>query len=226
MTTENHQSFATARRVLRSTADRLRRGPQEPRAAPGDLEPLRGWTREPSVPATGRSGPPPTIAVLVYQGVSSSETEIVADALAVALAARVRLVSAEAGTLAGVEPARAIMAEAFDQIPEPYGVVIPGGLGWRREATRPEVLRWLEDTTEVARGTITVSTGSLLLAAAGTLQGQEAAGHWLAGDLLVELGAYPSTDRAVHGRLLATASGALAGAEAARRLAKEMRFSV
>lgn len=224
MTTDTHR-FAGALRRIRATADRLRTGAPNSRPPPGDLEPLRGWSRA-SAAAGGRSEPPPTIAVLVYQGVSSSETEIVADALAVGLAARVRLVSAEAGTLAGVEPARAIVAESFDQIPQPYGVVIPGGLGWRREATRPEVLRWLVDATEAARGTITVSTGSLLLAAAGTLQGQEAAGHWLAGDLLIELGAYPSTDRAVHGRLLATASGALAGAEAAQRLAKEMRFSV
>jgi transcriptional regulator GlxA family with amidase domain len=72
---------------------------------------------------------------------------------------------------------------------------------------------------------IAVSTGSLLLATTGVLDGQDAAGHWLAGDLLAELGAEPSSDRFVHGRLVATASGALAGVDAAEALAKEMRFS-
>ncbi len=166
------------------------------------------------------------IAVVVYRGVCSSEAEMVGDALATALGATVRLVSPEPGNVVAVEPARLIVAEPLDAAPKPYGLVIPGGLAWRREAERPELVSWLRQATAEARGVIAVSTGSLLLAATGVLEGQTAAGHWLAGDLMAQLGAEPSSDRFVHGRLLVTASGALAGVDAAEELAKEMRFSV
>ncbi|MEM9652807.1 MAG: DJ-1/PfpI family protein [Actinomycetota bacterium] len=230
MSSDQRLRSDVAQRV-RSTAGRLRASVDRRRPAgqpPGELEPLVGWShghRRESISPGDRTEPVPTVAVVVYQGVSSTEAEVVADALAVALGARVRLVALEAGPYAAVEPARTVIAEAFDDVPEPYGLVIPGGLGWRREAQRPDVLRWLLQATDTARGTIAVSTGSLLLAATGTLAGRETASHWLAGDLLAELGARPSTRRVVHGRLLVTASGARAGAEAARRLAKEMRFS-
>ena len=190
--------------------------PEPPRAAPGSLPPLSGWSHGTGVPV---------VAVLVYRGVSSSEVEMVADALARPLEATVRLVSADPGPVVAVEPARTIVAEPLAAATRPYGLVVPGGLAWRREASRAEVVGWLGEAVGAARGVIAVSTGSLLLAATGALEGQEAASHWLAGDLLSELGASPSAERVVHHRLLVTAAGALAGTEAAQRLAKEMRFS-
>lgn len=212
------------RRMLRSVAQRLKPADTGARRSPGTMEPLAGWSR--SVEPDGEQPKEPVIvAVLVYHGVSSSEVEIVADALAAALEADVRLVSADVGEVSGVEPARTIIAEPLDSVPEPYGLVVPGGLAWRKESARPEVLAWLDHAVSSARGVITVSTGSLLLAAIGTLDGREAASHWLAGDLLTEFGATLSNNRTVHGRLLVTASGAMSGAEAAAELAKEMRFS-
>ena len=174
---------------------------------------------------TGGSGAEPEVAVLVYRGVSSTEVELVADALARPLAARVRLVSADPGPVVGVEPARAIVTEPLDAAPEPYGLVVPGGLAWKREAARPEVAAWLGHAIRSARGVLAVSTGSLLLASVGVLADREATGHWLAGDLLADLGARPSSARIVHGRLLVTATGARSGVEAAADLAKEMRFA-
>ncbi|MGH1492103.1 MAG: DJ-1/PfpI family protein [Acidimicrobiales bacterium] len=207
--------------------------------APGTLEPLYGWPtaapkpdqRDPVSNSNSNSeeqGPddPPDIAVLVYRGVSSSEVQLVGDALARPFGARVRLVSAEPGAVVAIEPARMIVAEPLNAVERPYGLVIPGGLAWKREAERAELIEWLTRITAEARGVIAVSTGSLLLAAIGLLDGQSAAGHWLADDLLAELGAEPCGERFVHGRLIATASGAFAGVEAAEALAKEMRFSV
>lgn len=190
---------------------------------PGELEPLEPWSHaDPGHPGDPQ---PAVVAVLVYQGVSSSEVELVADALARPLRARVRLVSADPGPVVGVEPARQILTEPLDRVPAPYGLVLPGGLAWKRESGRPEVARWLAGAATSARGILAVSTGSLLLAATGLLDDREATGHWLAGDLLAELGARPSTARIVRGRLLVTATGARAGVEAAEELAREMRFA-
>ncbi|MGI9598456.1 MAG: DJ-1/PfpI family protein [Acidimicrobiales bacterium] len=211
------RSMASLRARIRQSRDRRRAESAKMRLAPGSLEPLVGWSH-----GDGELD----VAVLVYRGVSSAEVEMVGDALAAPLSATVRLVSPEPGELVAVEPARMIEAEPLAAVPRPYGLVIPGGLAWRREVERPELIEWLQGAMAAARGVIAVSTGSLLLAAMGMLDDEPAAGHWLAGDLLAEMGARPSAERFVHGRLLATASGALAGVEAAERLAKEMRFSV
>ena len=196
------------------------------RPAPGELEPLRPWSHAHTDRSVGRpAGPGLEVAVFVYRGVSSSEVEIVAEALAKPLGAAVRLVSADRGPIVGVEPARAIITEPLDAVPEPYGLVVPGGLAWKREAARPEVAAWLERAATRSRGALAVSTGSLLLASVGLLDDREATGHWLAGGLLAELGARPSAAKIVRGRLLVTATGARSGAEAAAELAKEMRFA-
>ena len=167
---------------------------------------------------------PPEVAVLVYRGASSSEVELVGDALAQALGARLRLASVDGGPVVGVEPARQILTEPLSEVPIPYGLVVPGGLGWKREARRPEVVDWLGRAVIEARGVLAVSTGSLLIASVGHLAGREATGHWLGGRLLAEMGAEPSRERIVRGRLLVTATGARAGVEAAPELAREMRF--
>lgn len=211
----------------RGLGHRLRRfvsGAVDDRPAPGELEPLGPWSHTGAVP-----GPPGAcdldVAVLVYRGVSSTEVQLVAEALARPLGASVRLVSADPGPVVAVEPSRPIVTEPLAAVPQPYGLVIPGGLAWKREAAKPEVAEWLRSASSAARGVLAVSTGSLLLASVGVLADQEATGHWLAGDLLADLGARPSGARIVHGRLLATATGARSGVEAAAELAKEMRFA-
>lgn len=146
------------------------------------------------------------------------------DALARPLGARVRYVSAPGGPVVAVEPPRQIITDPLDAVPDPYGLVVPGGLGWKRESRSPEVTRWLRQVVPQARGVLAVSTGSLLLAAAGHLEGREATGHWLAGELLAGLGARPRSDRIVRAPKLVTASGARSGVEAAAQLAQEMRF--
>jgi transcriptional regulator GlxA family with amidase domain len=94
-------------------------------------------------------------------------------------------------------------------------------LGWRQVADDPVISTWLADTADAARGILAISTGSLLLAAAGRLAGRPATGHWLAAADLAELGAEVLTDRVARaeaGRLV-TASGSQAAVAAADELA-------
>ncbi len=62
-------------------------------------------------------------------------------------------------------------------------------------------------------------TGSLLLAAAGILDGTDAATHWLATDLLARLGARPTGERVVERGKVMTAAGVSAGIDMALLLA-------
>lgn len=51
---------------------------------------------------------------------------------------------------------------------------VPGGLGTRREVGNPKLLNWIENTSRNAEFTLSVCTGSALLAKAGLLDGRRA----------------------------------------------------
>jgi len=66
--------------------------------------------------------------------------------------------------------------------------------------------------------TTSVCTGSLLLAAAGILDGVDAATHWAQRGLLAELGARPASERVVTRGKIVTAAGVSAGIDMALAL--------
>ncbi|HEV2753807.1 MAG TPA: DJ-1/PfpI family protein, partial [Solirubrobacteraceae bacterium] len=67
-----------------------------------------------------------------------------------------------------------------------------------------------------------VCTGSLLLAAAGLLDGVEATTHWAARDTLGQLGALPVAERVVQRDRIITAAGVSAGIDMALGLAAQL----
>ena len=84
------------------------------------------------------------------------------------------------------------------------------------------LLEWIRGVHETSTWTTSVCTGSLLLAAAGLLDGAPATTHWLARDVLAELGAKPVPDRVVeHGKIV-TAAGVSSGIDMALHLVTEI----
>jgi transcriptional regulator GlxA family with amidase domain len=67
-----------------------------------------------------------------------------------------------------------------------------------------------------------VCTGSLILAAAGLLDGRPATGHWLAMDELRRLGARPTGQRVVFDGKIVTGAGVSAGIDMALALAERI----
>ena len=108
---------------------------------------------------------------------------------------------------------------AFERVAEPDIVVVPGGLGNRRwlSGANPYT-EWLAAVDERTRYTTSVCTGSLLLAAAGLLEGVDATTHWAAMEVLAELGANPVSERVVERGKLITAAGVSSGIDMALRL--------
>jgi transcriptional regulator GlxA family with amidase domain len=118
----------------------------------------------------------------------------------------------ESGTLALVAD------RALDDVPHPEVVVVPGGFGTRALLHHEPVLDWLRRAHETTTWTTSVCTGSLLLAAAGLLDGAPATTHWLVRDTLASLGARPVAQRVVrHGKII-TAAGVSAGIDMALQL--------
>ncbi len=183
------------------------------------LEPLR------SRPLPGATC---SIGVLVYRGVTTVEVELAPGRLADRTQGEIVFVGAAPGPCHGVEPARAVIVDrAPDPAYRPDVLVVPGGLGWRLVADDPVISSWLAAAADCARGILAVSTGSLLLAAAGRLAGRPATGHWLAAGTLASLGAEVRSQRVAQaeaGRLV-TASGSLAALGAADELADMINWS-
>lgn len=97
-------------------------------------------------------------------------------------------------------------------------LVIPGGLGTRREMSRPAMLSFIRTASGSADMVLSVCTGALLLGAAGLLEDQAATTHWAAMDELraLDTGAEILPDARVvdNGRLVVSA-GVSAGIDAA-----------
>lgn len=168
------------------------------------------------------------VAVLVYRGVTTGEVDAPSTTLADRLHADVRLVGPSPGPLPGVEPSRRVIADVGPaDAPVPDVLVVPGGLGWRQVVDDDELTDWLVRAATGARGTLAISTGSLLLAAVGRLAGRDAAGHWLALRELAELGANPQPGRTAHadGGQLVTASGPFAALQVVDELAGLVEWS-
>jgi transcriptional regulator GlxA family with amidase domain len=109
---------------------------------------------------------------------------------------------------------------AFDEVPAPDVVVVPGGVGSRALLTPNPLLDWLRAVHPGTRFTTSVCTGSLVLAAAGLLDGLTATGHWAVLEPLAKLGAEPVSRRVVEhlDRRLITAAGVSSGIDMAIRL--------
>jgi transcriptional regulator GlxA family with amidase domain len=116
-----------------------------------------------------------------------------------------------------------LVADAsLDEIQSADIVVVPGGFGNRVLLEHEPLHDWIRTVHETTIWTTSVCTGSLLLAAAGLLDGVPATTHWLARDLLAELGAEPVPDRVVqHGKIV-TAAGVSSGIDMALRLVQQI----
>ena len=137
--------------------------------------------------------------------------------------ARVRFVAHEAGPVRAETRMLALVAEArFEDVPNPAVLVVPGGIGTRALLTDERLLAWIRGVHETSQWTTSVCTGSLLLAAAGVLDGIDAATHWGAFAELGALGVRPSARRVVREGKIITAAGVSAGIDMALTLAAQI----
>jgi putative intracellular protease/amidase len=101
-------------------------------------------------------------------------------------------------------------------------LIVPGGFGTSAAMGDAALLGEIRRLAAEAGFVTSVCTGSLLLAAAGLLQGRRAACHWASRDLLKLFGAIPDPDRVVCDGHLITGGGVTAGIDFALTLAAEL----
>lgn len=107
----------------------------------------------------------------------------------------------------------------MDDCPPLDVLCVPGGPGQVALMGDDIVLAWIRAQASQAKWITSVCTGSLVLGAAGLLQGYRAACHWMSRDQLALLGATPVAERVVADRNRVTGGGVTAGIDFALTLA-------
>lgn len=134
--------------------------------------------------------------------------------------ARVTWLAHEPGLVRTDNGMLAIQATAaFEDLPAPDVIVVPGGTGTRDLIDDERLLAWLRAAHATSTWTTSVCTGSLLLGAAGILDGVPATSHWLELEALADYGAVPTDERVVFDGRIVTAAGVSSGIDMGLALA-------
>lgn len=163
------------------------------------------------------------IAVLLFPRVTALDAVGPYEVLQRLPGATVRFVGRESGQIRSENGFLGLSIDnTLDQVRTPDVVLVPGGIGTRALLHDEPTLAWLRAAHRSSRFTASVCTGSLVLAAAGLLDGLEATTHWADTDELRDLGARPVPRRVVEhpDRRILTAAGVSAGIDMALRLAE------
>lgn len=137
--------------------------------------------------------------------------------------ATVAFVSNEVGEVRTENRFLGITADAtYADKPNPDVIVVPGGVGTRQSMHDQELLAWLRTAHETSTFTTSVCTGSIVLGAAGLLNGLTAATHWGTYRELEKTGATATGTRVVEhlDQRIITAAGVSSGIDMALRLAE------
>jgi transcriptional regulator GlxA family with amidase domain len=159
------------------------------------------------------------IAILVFEKLTALDAIGPYEVLRSVPGWEVRFVGPTRGPVRTDSGALGLQADfALQEVTEPDIVLVPGGEGNRPLMEDEAVLSWLRAVHSQSKWTTSVCTGSLVLAAAGLLEGKRATSHWLFLDQLSNLGADAVGGRYVVDGKLITAAGVSAGIDMALHL--------
>lgn len=163
------------------------------------------------------------IAVVLYDRLTTLDAIGPYEVLRSLPGAEVTFVAERRGEVRNDAGSLGLVADAaFDEVDAADVLVVPGGPGSRARIKDEPLLAFLRRIDTTTTWTTSVCTGSLLLAAAGLLTGRRATTHWLATDLLAELGATPTPERVVFDGKYVTGAGVSAGIDLALTLAAHL----
>ena len=156
------------------------------------------------------------IAIVIFDRLTALDAVGPYEVLSRLPGAELRFIAKQAGPIRTDTGVLGIQADlALSELPDPDVVLVPGGEGSRGLMADSEVLDWLRTADQTSTWTTSVCTGSLVLGAAGILEGRRATTHWASLERLGELGAEPVAERVVQDGKLITAAGVSAGIDMA-----------
>ncbi len=159
------------------------------------------------------------VAIPLYDRFTALDAVGPYEVLARLPGARVRWLGAEARPYR-TDRGLSIVADAtLDELPAPEVIVVPGGTGTWAALHDERLVGWIRAAHETSTWTTSVCTGSLLLGAAGVLDGLRATSHFAALGLLERWAAEVTEERVVEQGKVITSAGVSSGIDMALTLA-------
>ena len=164
------------------------------------------------------------IAFVAYPGFTALDMIGPYEVLRNLPGAEVRFVWHESGPITADSGILVIGAtHSLAETPTPDVILVPGGPSTPVHARDETLLEWLRQAHRTASWTASVCSGSVILAAAGLLEGRRATSHWLTIPALKAFGAIPVADeRIVDQDNVVTGAGVSAGLDLALWLAGQL----
>ena len=165
------------------------------------------------------------IAFLIFDKLTALDAVGPYEVLSRLPGAKVEFVAKEAGAKLTDTGMLSLIAERSIADVDPADVdilLIPGGEGNRPMLEDEEVLNWVRAVHAGSEWTTSVCTGSMVLGAAGVLEGLPATTHWAYLEDLVKYGATPVSERVICEGKVFTAAGVSSGIDMALTLVAEI----
>ena len=160
------------------------------------------------------------IICYVFEGITALDVIGPYEVLARLPGAELRFVGEKVGPIRTDNQVLGIVADhARADVTSADVLVMPGGFATRDLETDAALLEWIRAIDATSTWTTSVCTGSMLLAAAGLLEGKRATTHWASLERLREYGAIPTSERVVEEGKYVTAAGVSSGIDMALTLA-------
>src|SRR5258708_33172077 len=153
------------------------------------------------------------IAIVLYPGFTALDFIGPYEVLRNLSDTEVRLVWHEPGPITADSGVLVVGAtHSFDEAPSPDLLLVPGGMTTFEHARDEKLLACVRQAHDSAKWTASVCSGSVILAAAGLLEGKRATSHWMAVQTLRAFGVTPVGDeRIVQEGTIVTCAGVSAG---------------
>lgn len=159
------------------------------------------------------------IAILIYDRFTALDAVGPYEVLSRLPGSEVTFVAEQGGPVRTDTGRLGLLADAtLAEHAHPEIVLVPGGPGQGALMQDGPVHEWLRGAHETSTWTTSVCTGSLILAAAGVLEGARATSNWQALEELRALGVEVAPERVVFDGKLATSAGVTAGIDMALSL--------
>jgi putative intracellular protease/amidase len=163
------------------------------------------------------------IAILIFDRLTALDAVGPYEVLSRLPEAELEFVASETGEKRTDTGALALSADrALGDADAPDVLLVPGGPGTRELLDDPGTLEWVRAAHATSTWTTSVCTGSLVLGAAGALEGLRATTHWASLERLRDYGAEPTSERVVFDGKVVTAAGVSSGIDMALALAGEI----
>src|ERR671916_1037639 len=165
-----------------------------------------------------------TIAIVTYPGVALLDLIVTQTVLDRGTSYRTVSVGERTEPMNSNTPMALVPEKTFEEVPDPFAIIVPGGgMGSLEAMGNERLLNYLRFAEHGAELVSSVSTGAFVLAAAGLLEGRRATTHPTYSELLKKLGVDYVEGYSVEDGKFLTMAGGSGGIDTALQVVSKVR---